>query len=185
MKKRRPFSPRFIPTTTILTLRRQLLRSSIRELSSKLQLTLTSVRRLMHRHPELMYRERKTGEIVRRILRDMGVADVSAGKAKNIHSQHYHKSSKHNNHRNTTIIETQQRQGQQFDSGVQRRRIRSGRRHRQRRRTLRLAPSRYGRLAPRGDVRLDLNCVHISVRSVDCADRNRHMVWVIITIRIR
>ena len=38
----------------------------------------------------------------------MGVADVSAGKAKNIHSQHYHKSSKHYNHRNPTIIETQQ-----------------------------------------------------------------------------
>ncbi|KAL7482207.1 hypothetical protein ACHAW6_012103 [Cyclotella cf. meneghiniana] len=65
------------------------LRTSIQKGAALLQPTLIAIRRLLHRHPELMYRERLTGQIVQRILREMGIHNVSVGWGKNIHSQFY------------------------------------------------------------------------------------------------
>jgi amidohydrolase len=65
------------------------LHSSIRAYASQLHPTLIAVRRLLHRHPELMYQERITSQILQKILHDMGLTNVSIGWAKNIHGKHY------------------------------------------------------------------------------------------------
>jgi IAA-amino acid hydrolase len=68
------------------------LQTTIRNYASRLLPTLISIRRLLHRHPELMYQERITGQILQRILQDMGITDISIGWAKNIHSKFYNQS---------------------------------------------------------------------------------------------
>eukprot|EP00804_Cyclotella_cryptica_P024940 CCRYP_011835-RB/>CCRYP_011835-RB protein AED:0.27 eAED:0.27 QI:353/1/1/1/0/0/2/209/593 len=65
------------------------LQTSIRDNAERLQPTLVTIRRLLHRHPELMYQERLTGQIVRRLLHEMGIENVSVGWGKNVHSKFY------------------------------------------------------------------------------------------------
>ena len=62
--------------------------NSIHQQTALIQPTLVSIRRLLHRYPELMYQERITSQIVQRILKEMGVS-YSAGWGKNIYSTHY------------------------------------------------------------------------------------------------
>mmetsp|Transcript_6807 Transcript_6807/g.10637 ORF Transcript_6807/g.10637 Transcript_6807/m.10637 type:complete len:528 (-) Transcript_6807:1193-2776(-) len=65
------------------------LQSSIRDHSASIEPFLISIRRVLHRYPELMYQERMTSQIVQRVLTDMGITDFTVGWAKNIHSKYY------------------------------------------------------------------------------------------------
>ena len=58
----------------------------IRSESASIQPFLLYTRRLLHRYPELMYRERKTSLIIQRLLNEMGIENYSVGWARNIHS---------------------------------------------------------------------------------------------------
>ena len=51
------------------------LHQAIHKHANALQPLLISIRRLLHRYPELMYQERLTSQIVQRILTEMGVTD--------------------------------------------------------------------------------------------------------------
>jgi len=62
------------------------LQHSIRSESVSIQPFLLATRRLLHRYPELMYRERKTSLIIQRLLKEMGIENFSVGWARNIHS---------------------------------------------------------------------------------------------------
>lgn len=64
------------------------LQQSIRESAASLHDFLIATRRTLHRHPELMYRERITSQVVQRLLTEMGI-EFSVGWARNIHSNHY------------------------------------------------------------------------------------------------
>ena len=58
----------------------------IRTEAASIQPFLLSTRRLLHRYPELMYREHKTSLIIQRLLNEMGIENYSVGWAWNIHS---------------------------------------------------------------------------------------------------
>ncbi len=58
----------------------------IRSESASIQPFLLYTRRLLHRYPELMYREQKTSLIIQRLLNEMGIENYSVGWARNIHS---------------------------------------------------------------------------------------------------
>ncbi|KAL3759027.1 hypothetical protein ACHAWU_008636 [Discostella pseudostelligera] len=62
------------------------LQHTIRSESASIQPFLLSTRRLLHRYPELMYRERKTSLIIQRLLKELGIDNFSVGWARNIHS---------------------------------------------------------------------------------------------------
>ncbi len=65
------------------------LENSINHHSASIEPFLISIRRVLHRYPELMYQERMTSQIVQRVLTDMGITNFTVGWAKNIHSKYY------------------------------------------------------------------------------------------------
>lgn len=65
------------------------LQSVIHQQSTSLHPTLVSIRRLLHRYPELMFQERLTSQIVQRVLKEMGIEEFSVGWGKNIYSKYY------------------------------------------------------------------------------------------------
>jgi len=65
------------------------LQSCINHQSTLIEPFLISIRRVLHRYPELMYQERMTSQIVQRVLTDMGITNYTVGWAKNIHSKYY------------------------------------------------------------------------------------------------
>ena len=65
------------------------LQDSIKTQSASIEPFLISIRRLLHRYPELMYQEKMTSQIVQRVLTEMGITNYTVGWAKNIHSKFY------------------------------------------------------------------------------------------------
>mmetsp|Transcript_8130 Transcript_8130/g.15094 ORF Transcript_8130/g.15094 Transcript_8130/m.15094 type:complete len:527 (-) Transcript_8130:47-1627(-) len=65
------------------------LQVSIHQYAASLQPLLVSIRRLLHRYPELMFQEKITSQIVRRILAEMGIKNYSTGWAINIYSEYH------------------------------------------------------------------------------------------------
>jgi metal-dependent amidase/aminoacylase/carboxypeptidase family protein len=65
------------------------LQDSIKSQSASIEPFLISIRRLLHRYPELMYQEKMTSQIVQRVLTEMGITNFTTGWAKNIHSKYY------------------------------------------------------------------------------------------------
>ena len=65
------------------------LQDSIKTQSASIEPFLISIRRLLHRYPELMYQEKLTSQIVQRVLTEMGITNYTVGWAKNIHSKFY------------------------------------------------------------------------------------------------
>mmetsp|Transcript_62523 Transcript_62523/g.184928 ORF Transcript_62523/g.184928 Transcript_62523/m.184928 type:complete len:286 (-) Transcript_62523:910-1767(-) len=59
----------------------------IRYRAALLHPTIVSHRRLLHRHPELMYQEAQTASIIRKALTDMGIKYTN-GLCKNVHPDH-------------------------------------------------------------------------------------------------
>ncbi len=78
---------------------------SIRDHATLLQPLLVSIRRLLHRYPELMFQEKITSQIVQKILDEMGIDNYSTGWGKNIYS----------NYHNRPLVEGQQEEN--FDGG--------------------------------------------------------------------
>jgi hypothetical protein len=79
----------FATTSSIHSEENDLLQSCINHQSKSIEPFLISIRRLLHRYPELMYQERITSQIVQRVLTEMGITNFSVGWAKNIHSKYY------------------------------------------------------------------------------------------------
>ncbi|KAL7500340.1 hypothetical protein ACHAWT_010506 [Skeletonema menzelii] len=71
------------------------LQSCINHQSTLIEPFIISIRRVLHRYPELMYQERMTSQIVQRVLTDMGITNYTVGWAKNIHSKYYDPSTGH------------------------------------------------------------------------------------------
>lgn len=65
---------------------RLLLRDEIRSMASQIEPCLISIRRTLHQHPELMYQEKETSQILQKVLRDVIGASFTTGWAKNIYS---------------------------------------------------------------------------------------------------
>ncbi|KAL9179681.1 hypothetical protein ACHAXT_008971 [Thalassiosira profunda] len=63
------------------------LQTAIHEGAAAIKPFVVAARRLLHRHPELMYEERITSQILQRLLTEMGITNYSTGWAKNIHSE--------------------------------------------------------------------------------------------------
>ncbi|KAK1737523.1 hypothetical protein QTG54_011809 [Skeletonema marinoi] len=79
-------------TETATTNDDDVLQSCINNQSVSIEPFLISIRRVLHRYPELMYQERMTSQIVQRLLTDMGITNYTVGWAKNIHSKYYNPS---------------------------------------------------------------------------------------------
>jgi len=96
-------------TETATTTDDDALQSCINNQSVSIEPFLISIRRVLHRYPELMYQERMTSQIVQRILTDMGITNYTVGWAKNIHSKYY-------NPATGKIVQTTEK-GEQNDGG--------------------------------------------------------------------
>jgi IAA-amino acid hydrolase len=83
--------------------------------STSIEPFLISTRRLLHKYPELMYQERKTSQIIQRLLTDMGITNFSVGWAKNIHSKSNKTSTHHGRHHHDVI--TNDDVGEQYKGG--------------------------------------------------------------------
>jgi hypothetical protein len=97
-------------TTEKATITEDVLQSCINHQSKSIEPFLISIRRLLHRYPELMYQERMTSQIVQRVLTDMGITNFSVGWAKNIHS-------KYNNHDTGKVVVTKEGGDEKNDGG--------------------------------------------------------------------
>lgn len=85
------------------------LQDSIKTQSASIEPFLISIRRLLHRYPELMYQEKMTSQIVQRVLTDMGITNFTTGWAKNIHSTFYDP--------NTGTVKEEVNNGEENDGG--------------------------------------------------------------------
>ncbi|KAL7454792.1 hypothetical protein ACHAWC_007073 [Mediolabrus comicus] len=86
------------------------LQDSIKTQSASIEPFLISIRRLLHRYPELMYQEKMTSQIVQRVLTEMGITNYTVGWAKNVHSKFY-------DPKTGTVVKEDEVNGEENDGG--------------------------------------------------------------------